>query len=104
MKENQYEIELSTGRKITIGLKSPVYEGITVDGKFIELCYSPSFPPRIICVWQVIGEPVILMFEAGDDVVYRIVIDINLKINDVISIEKKMKDGSSRRTDVKICF
>ena len=104
MEEKQFEVELNDGKKETISLKSAVYEGTVADGKFVRLGFCPSFPPRIICIWLSVGEPVIIMFEADNDGIYRVVLDINLMRDGVISIEKAMKDGSSRRTDVKICY
>ena len=104
MKEEKFKVELNDGEKITIGLKSTVYERALVEGEFVKLGISSNFPPRIICIWLSIGSPVIIMFEADNDGVYRVALDINLMRDDVISIEKTMKDGSSRRTDVKICY
>ena len=102
--ETQFEIELPDGKKVLIGLCSAVLDSALAEGDFVKLRSCDGFPPRLICIWLSIGTPVIIMLEAGVDSVYRPVIDINLMMDDVISIEKKMKDGSPRRTDIKICF
>ncbi|HPT08543.1 MAG TPA: hypothetical protein PLE28_02515 [bacterium] len=104
MEEKQYEIKLINGKKVTVGLSSAVYDRALIEGNFVKLRFSDRFPSRIICIWQSLGGPVIIMFEVGDDDVYRVAVDISLMADDIISIEKKMKDGISRRTDIKICY
>lgn len=102
--EKQFEIKLNDGKKVTIGLFFPIYENALAVGNFIKLEPNVSFPLRLVCAYLELGQPVILMFEADSNGIYRVVLDINLTADDVISIEKRMKDGSTRRTDVKICF
>ena len=110
-KESIYEVapvKLSgkpSGKKRVASTNAATNEIIS-DSHFVVMDGMPNSPdvPKMVSLANPLVGLAILVWECGDDDIYRWKADINVTEDYLFRIERKMKDGSSRRTDVSIIF
>lgn len=106
--ESKFEIQpLNETKTIVVAISCSIYKAIVESGNFVLMNDHPNRnePAKLASLWTSgTGSPVILIWEMDADGIYRPKVDINLMLDGTVSIEKKVKDGSTRRTDVKIVY
>ncbi len=105
VKEDIFEVVLegSLNKKIMVGATNAVTVEIINFSRFIEIDSDPTDGSKIVSVGSSLCQPVIVIWKQGNDGIFRWETDINVTEKSV-SIERKMPNGESRRTDVSIVF